>query len=217
MPKNSKQKQPKTVNINVNEKKRTKRRRRRLRRNPRRRFYRNRRGRRVGNLMSKTAYRVTRRELWFSGELTQSNNVIHNKKTFDVTDGPVWFKRWSTMFEKFAVRFVAVEVEFGGSNMTKGAYLMTYNTNYGDKDLEPQYDNAAAQNRAKVVRVADGKGRVVIDKRGLTGYKTTLSTKAGEGSYVFDFDLMGSSVPETVDFRVYLDYTVSFYMPQLVN
>jgi hypothetical protein len=214
MPKKQPNKQPKTVNINVNEKKTSRRRRRRFRRNRRRNFrYRNR--RRVGNLMSKEAYRVSRKELWFSGKLTQSDNVIHNKKVFDVTTGPAWFKTWSTLFEKFAVRYIGVIVKFGGSAMTKGSYLMTYNTNYDDRTTNVDYDKAAAQSRAKVIRVASGGGKIVIDKRGLTGYKTTLSTKPGQASYVFDFDLMGTSVPETVDFTVYLDYTVSFYTPQL--
>lgn len=214
MPKKQPNKQTKTVNINVNEKKNTRKRRRRTRRyrrrNPRYRYR-----RRVGNLMSKEAYRVSRQELWFTGTLTQGDNVIHNKKVFDVTTGPAWFKTWSTLFEKFAVRYVAVKVKFGGSAMTKGSYLMTYNTNYDDRNTNANYDKAAAQSRAKVIRVAGGGGRIVIDKRGLTGYKTTLSTKPGQDSYVFDFDLMGNSVPETVDFQVYLDYTVSFYTPQL--
>lgn len=215
MPKGNSKKNTKVVNVNVQTSKKN--RRRRFRR--RRRIVKPFRRPRVRNSLTKNAYRFYRSELWYSGKFEvpePATTVIHKKMTFDVETGPVWFRKLCTMYEKYAVRFVRIRVVFGGSSMTKGNYTMTYNTNYADKNENPSLEKANAQYGSKMVRVANGRGTMVIPKRGLTGYKTTLSTTAGQGSYAFDFDLCGI-VAEEVNFNVYIDYVVSFYTPQIVE
>lgn len=160
--------------------------------------------------------RVRRKEILGSGSFTQDSNLSIKHHIFDAANGPAWFKKMCDLFEKYKMHSVDIEVVFGGSKMTKGVYILSYNTNYDQRnDNTATQSQLAAQKGAIQVPASNQIGRLHINGSGLTGYSTTLPT-TGNQSYCFDAIIAG--VPaEDVSYTINVIYDVTFYNPQLTD
>lgn len=158
--------------------------------------------------------RVKRKEILGTGAFTQDSNLNIQHFIFDAANGPAWFKKMCDLYEKYKMHSVDLEVVFGGSKMTKGVYILSYNTNYDQRNDNTATQSAlAAQKGAIQVPAAQQVGRLHINGSGLTGYSTTLPT-TGNNSYCFDAIIAG--VPaEDVSFTINVYYDVTFYNPQV--
>lgn len=156
--------------------------------------------------------RVKRKELLATGTLS-GNSYIINHHIFDAASGPAWFKKMCNMYEKYKMHSVDIEVVFGGSKMTKGVYVLSYNTNYDQKADTVSESALLAQKGAKQVCAADQIARIHVNGSGLTGYSTTLPT-TGINSYCFDAIIAGTPA-ETVTYTINIYYDATFYNPQI--
>lgn len=184
------------------------------RRNNRRRYRNRRRWSKVDTTMQ-TA-RIVRRELWFQDSFTESDQMQIKKVRFDINDGPAWFKKIASMYEKYKLTNVKLTVRFSGSKMTKGMYLLTFNSNLSAINVEKDYSALAAQRGSKQVAAADQIGTININGSSLTGYSTTLPCEGADDSYAFNVILAGVPV-ESVSYSVEIEYKAVFYNPTISN
>lgn len=158
--------------------------------------------------------RVKRKEILGTGTFTTDTNLNIKHFIFDAANGPAWFKKMCDLYEKYKMHSVDLEVVFGGSRMTKGVYILSYNTNYDQRNDTSATESAiAAQKGAIQVPASSQIGRIHINGSGLTGYSTTLPT-TGNNSYCFDAIIAGTP-PEDVPFTINVIYDATFYNPQI--
>lgn len=160
--------------------------------------------------------RVKRKEILATGTFTTDANLQIKHHVFDAANGPAWFKKMCDMYEKYRIHSVDLEVVFGGSKMSKGTYILSYNTNYAQRNDTTQTQSAImAQKGAKQVCAADQVATIHINGSGLTGYSTTLPTTGNE-SYCFDAILAGVPV-EDLPYTINVYYDATFYNPQIAD
>lgn len=160
--------------------------------------------------------RVKRKEILATGKFTTDNNLQIKHHIFDAANGPAWFKKMCDMYEKYKIHSVDLEVVFGGSKMSKGTYILSYNTNYAQRaDVSQTQSAIMAQKGAKQVCAADQVATIHINGSGLTGYSTTLPTTGNE-SYCFDAILAGVPV-EDIPYTINVYYDATFYNPQIAD
>lgn len=160
--------------------------------------------------------RVKRKEILATGTFTTDANLQIKHHIFDAANGPAWFKKMCDMYEKYRIHSIDLEVVFGGSKMSKGTYILSYNTNYAQRNDVTQTQSAImAQKGAKQVCAADQVASIHINGSGLTGYSTTLPTTGNE-SYCFDAILAGVPV-EDLPYTINVYYDATFYNPQIAD
>lgn len=170
----------------------------------------------VENFGATQATRVKRKEILATGTFTTDSNLNIKHHIFDAVNGPAWFKKMCDMYEKYKIHSVDLEVVFGGSKMSKGTYVLSYNTNYDQRnDVSLTQSAIMAQKGAKQVCAADQKASIHINGSGLTGYSTTLPT-TGNNSYCFDAILAGVPV-EDIPYTINVYYDATFYNPQIAD
>lgn len=174
---------------------------------------RNARRRRVNNGLSQ-AIRVSRSEVFFTGKFTSSQTLQIYRKSFDPINGPQWFKKMCGLYEKYKIHGIKLKIVFGGSKLTKGTYVLSYNTNKDQAQDAVTYDVLMAQAGAKEIAAASVNGTIKIKPSGLTGFSTTLPT-SGISGYAFDAVVAGVP-PEDVNFTVHVIYDVTFINPQCI-
>jgi hypothetical protein len=157
-----------------------------------------------------------RREIWFQDSFTQNQNLQVIKRRFDVEEGPAWFKTMAGMYEKYKLVHAKVFLKFGGSKMTKGIYLLTYNSNLQGIDAVKSYEQLAAQKGSRQVTAANQSGVININGSSVTGYSTTLPTEGADPSYAFNVIIAGIPV-EDVPYVVEIEYKVIFYNPTITE
>lgn len=158
--------------------------------------------------------RVKRKEILGTGTFTEGSGFTIKHFVFDASNGPAWFKKMCNMYEKYKVHGIDLEVVFGGSKMSKGTFILSYNTNYDQRNDNTASASAImAQKGAKQVCAADQVKRIHINASGLTGYSTTLPT-TGVESYCFDAIIAGEPV-EDIPFTINIYYDITFYVPQI--
>lgn len=160
--------------------------------------------------------RFRRTEVWQQDNFAQSNDMQVKNYVWNLAGAAPWFKAMATMYEKVKYNNMQFRIIFGGSAMTKGTYVLSYNTNEVDA-LNPNNDfkQLSAQKGARVIRASRGNAFIRVDRTGLTGYSTTLPNTA-EGSYLCNVIIGGIPV-ESVDFSLIVTYDVTFYNPQHSN
>lgn len=215
-------KQNKDINININQQPKknnnqgTKQRNKRSKKNRRtRRRMRSRRGMSYFNFSSQTA-RIMRREVWFQDAFTQNEQLQVVKRRFDVDQGPAWFKTMAGMYEKYKLVHARIFLKFGGSKMTKGIYLLTYNSNLAGINIDKTYEQLAAQKGSRQITAANQSGVININGSSVTGYSTTLATEGADPSYAFNVIIAGIPV-EDVPYVVEVEYKVIFYNPTITE
>lgn len=158
--------------------------------------------------------RVKRKEILGTGLFEQGSGFSIKHFIFDAANGPAWFKKMCNLYEKYKVHSIDLEIVFGGSKMTKGTYILSYNTNYDQRNDNTASASAImAQKGAKQVCAADQICRIHLNGSGLTGYSTTLPT-TGVNSYCFDAIIAGEPV-ENLSFTMNVYYDITFYVPQI--
>lgn len=183
------------------------------RRNSNKRGNRNARKRRVNNGMSQTI-RVSRSEVLATGKFTTATTLQVFKHSFDPINGPQWFKKMCGLYEKYKIHGIKLKIVFGGSKMTKGTYVLSYNTNKDQIGDAVTYDTLLSQAGAKEVAAASVNGTIKIKPSGLTGFSTTLPT-SGISGYAFDAVIAGIP-PEDVNYTLHVIYDITFINPQCV-
>lgn len=169
--------------------------------------------RRINNGMSQ-AIRVSRSEVLGTGSFTTSTTLQVKKHSFDPINGPQWFKKMCSLYEKYKIHGIKLRIVFGGSKMTKGTYVLSYNTNKDQVQDAVTYDTLMSQAGAKEVAAASVNGTIKIKASGITGFSTTLPT-SGISGYAFDAIVAGVP-PEDVNYTLHVIYDVTFINPQCV-
>lgn len=164
--------------------------------------------------------KLTKREMWFNGSFTSAQvsagALVTINKRFDCNDGPAWFKNMCGQYEKYKLHGVNLIVRFGGSAMTKGIYVLTYNANLAAINNSKTFEQLCCQKGSNLVTAAKQYGSLHINGSSLTGYSTSLPTEGTNESYCFNAILAG--VPaEVVDYTVEVEYIVTFYNPTISN
>jgi len=167
----------------------------------------------VGEVGQTQTFKCTKREVWFTGSFAAGNQLTAVKKKFDITTGPAWFKQMAMTYEKYKLHGVNLYVKFGGSAMTKGIYVLTYNANESAFGENKTFEQYCCQKGSQLVPAARQSGSIHINGSSLTGYSTTLPTE-GTGTYSFNAILAGVPV-EAVDYIVEVQYVVTFYNPTI--
>jgi hypothetical protein len=172
----------------------------------------------IGQIGQTQSVKLCKREVWFSGTFTQGVNLQTVNKSFDMTNGPAWFKKMAALYEKYKIHGVNLYVKFGGSMTTKGMYVLTYNSNESKKsDTTKTFQELCAQKGSLIITAAKQSGALHINGSSLTGYSTTLPTE-GQDSETYCFNAVIAGIPpETVDFTVEIQYIVTFYNPTVGN
>lgn len=172
----------------------------------------------VGQVGQTQSIKMTKREVWFSGQFTQSNSLTTINKVFDMTTGPSWFRKMAALYEKYKIHGVNLYIKFGGSMTTKGMYVLTYNANETKKnDTTKTFQELCAQKGSLIIPAAKQSGVIHINGSSLTGYSTTLPTEGSStDTYCFNAIVAGTP-PEDVDFTVEIQYIVTFYNPTVGN
>lgn len=166
----------------------------------------------VGDVGQTQSVKFSKREVWFTGSFAQDNALNTKKVKFDMTTGPAWFKQMGTMYEKYKVHGVNLYVKFGGSAMTKGIYVLTYNANESAYGTNKTFEQLSCQKGSKLIPASRQSGALHINGSSLTGYSTSLPTEGN--TYCFDAILAGIPV-EAVDYVVEVQYVVTFYNPTI--
>lgn len=177
------------------------------------RMRRRRRGGSYFNFSSQIA-KIKRKEIWFEGSFEESQALATVSHRFDVNAGPSWFKTMASMYEKYKLVHVRIWLKFGGSKMTKGLYLLTFNSNLSAIAAQKTYAQLAAQKGSKQIAAASQTGVIDINGSSLTGYSTTLPTEGADESYAFNVIIAGTPI-ETVPYVVEIEYKVVFYNPTI--
>lgn len=159
--------------------------------------------------------RVTRSEVLGTGTFSVGSVLVEKRFIFDPLTGPPWFKAMCNLYEKYKVHGAKLKLVFGGSKMTKGVYVLSYNTNFSQINLSQSYERWLSQRGAKEITAANQTGVVNIAASGITGFGTVLPTSGAEG-YAFDACVAGVP-PEEVTFTLHVIYDVTFYNPQCIN
>lgn len=166
----------------------------------------------IGEVGQTQSVKFSKKEVWFTGSFAQGSSLVAVKKKFDTTDGPAWFKQMATMYEKYKIHGVNLYVKFGGSAMTKGIYVLTYNANESAYSATKTFEQLSCQKGSKLVPAARQSGALHINGSSLTGYSTSLPTEGN--TYCFDAILAGVPV-EAVDYIIEVQYIVTFYNPTI--
>lgn len=177
------------------------------------RMRRRRRGGSYFNFSSQIA-KIKRKEIWFEGSFEENQALATVSHRFDVNAGPSWFKTMASMYEKYKLVHVRIWLKFGGSKMTKGLYLLTFNSNLSAIATQKTYAQLAAQKGSKQIAAASQTGVIDINGSSLTGYSTTLPTEGADESYAFNVIIAGTPI-ETVPYVVEIEYKVIFYNPTI--
>lgn len=161
-------------------------------------------------------FRLKKREVWSSSSFTTGTQLTTVNISFDTTNGPNWFKTMSKQYEKYKLHWVNLYVRFGGSSMTKGLYVLTYNCNESKKaDTTKSFEQLSCQKGSVIVPAAKQFGRLHINGSSLTGYSTTLPTE-GSASATYAFNAIIAGIPvEAVDYVIEVEYDVTFYNPTI--
>lgn len=166
----------------------------------------------IGEVGQSQSVKFSKREVWFSHSFAQGNALATKKVKFDTTTGPAWFKQMAAMYEKFKIHGVNLYIKFGGSAMTKGIYVLTYNANESAYATNKTFEQLSCQKGSKLIPAARQSGALHINGSSLTGYSTSLPTEGN--NYCFDAIVAGIPV-EAVDFVVEVQYVVTFYNPTI--
>lgn len=172
----------------------------------------------VGQIGQSQSVKLIKREVWFSGTFTQASTLTTINHSFDMVNGPSWFKKMAALYEKFKIHGVNLYIKFGGSMTTKGMYVLTYNSNETKKnDVSKTFQELCAQKGSLIIPAARQSGSIHINGSSLTGYSTTLPTE-GSASDTYSFNAVVAGVPpENVDFTIEIQYIVTFYNPTVGN
>lgn len=162
------------------------------------------------------SFRLKKREVWSASNFTIGNQLSTVNISFDTTNGPNWFKTMSKQYEKYKLHWVNLYVRFGGSSMTKGLYVLTYNCNESKKaDTTKTFEQLSCQKGSVIVPAAKQFGKLHINGSSLTGYSTTLPTE-GTAAATYAFNAIIAGVPvEAVDYVIEVEYDVTFYNPTI--
>lgn len=166
----------------------------------------------IGEVGQSQSVKFSKREVWFSHSFAQGTALATKKVKFDTTTGPAWFKQMAAMYEKFKIHGVNLYIKFGGSAMTKGIYVLTYNANESAYGTNKSFEQLSCQKGSKLIPAARQSGALHINGSSLTGYSTSLPTEGN--NYCFDAIVAGIPV-EAVDFVVEVQYVVTFYNPTI--
>lgn len=161
-------------------------------------------------------FRLKKREVWSSSSFTSGTQLTTVNIAFDTTNGPNWFKTMAKQYEKYKLHWVNLYVRFGGSSMTKGLYVLTYNCNESKKaDTTKSFEQLSCQKGSVIVPAAKQFGRLHINGSSLTGYSTTLPTE-GTAAATYAFNAIIAGIPvEAVDYVIEVEYDVTFYNPTI--
>lgn len=148
-----------------------------------------------------------RRELWFT-----INNSGSGIKRFESGSFPLWFNSIARLYEHYQLNYLRFKFESTYSALSTGACYVTYNTN---PNQEAEHENVSvmqSQLGAIGFQVAKSKS-FSIPVSAITRTPSKKPTE-GDGSYCFD---IGYKVDTTATgvFNVYIDYSVTFFTPQL--
>nr|QRD99312.1 MAG: coat protein [Statovirus sp.] len=148
-----------------------------------------------------------RRELWFT-----INNSGSGIKRFESGGFPLWFNSIARLYEHYQLNYLRFKFETTYSALSTGACYVTYNTN---PNQEAEHENVSvmqSQLGAVGFQVAKSKS-FSIPVSAITRTPSKKPTE-GDGSYCFD---IGYKVDTTATgvFNVYIEYSVTFFTPQL--
>lgn len=163
---------------------------------------------------SSKAITITRTEMWdnFSVLANDSSHTQYiYRKNFDTTTGPLWFKKQSTMWEQYEIKNVKLRIQSGAAMTTGGNYVLSYNTNYAEREAERTAEQLQAQGHAVTRPIRSG-GIVTIDADALKGFRTNTSLRENAG-WLFNLELITYGVNEACALALEITYTIIFRNP----
>lgn len=134
--------------------------------------------------------RMAKTESWFDVNLTSSDAATTvARKDFDITNGPAWFKKMAALYEKYQLHHVELEFVSGMPSTASGNYVLSYNTNYGQKSDSRTMASCAAQKNAKISHVSKN-CKVIIPGGALPKFRTNASCSDAVDSWQFNVEIM---------------------------
>lgn len=155
-----------------------------------------------------SAYRVNKREAWFT--ITGQAN---GKRAFGESGYPLWFNRICQLYENYEMHDIRVSWESTYSSIAEGYLIGSFNSSPGDVvSFEDAY--LLGQKGAKQQAVRATRGSITIPA---SAFKQTPNRRPcrGNGSWLFEF-LYKITTPSSGSITFFVDYDVTFRVPQLL-
>lgn len=156
---------------------------------------------------------VRHRELWheFSFQTGQTGNAV--KLNFDSNSYPKWFDKIRKLYEMYQLHYIRIYTASSAATTTDGTYVLSYNTNYNQKDAVRTSADLAGQQNAKqghVYKQLD----VVIPASSLKNFRTNTPCE-GTDSWSFNVEMAMSGNSSDLTIPLWIEYTVTLRNPQV--